>query len=82
GVGVPRYEMSGIHYGLLWWVIDYPWRGRTIRAYFAGGNGGQVTMVVPDVDMVVTVFGANYADAGTYVPQRRYVPQYILPAVR
>jgi hypothetical protein len=32
--------------------------------------------------MVVTIYGANYQDAGTFVAQREYVPRYILPADR
>jgi CubicO group peptidase (beta-lactamase class C family) len=79
--GTGRYAMSGIHYGLGWWVVDYPFRGETIEGYFAGGNGGQVVMVIPKLDMVVTMFGANYQDAASLIPQREYVPRYILPAV-
>ena len=79
--GMPTYAMGGIHYGLAWWVIDYPFRGESIRGYFAGGNGGQIVLVMPRLDMVVTIFGANYADAATFIPQRRYVPEFILPAV-
>jgi CubicO group peptidase (beta-lactamase class C family) len=77
----PRYAMSGIHYGLAWWVLDYPFRGETIQGYFAGGNGGQLVMVIPELDMVVTIYGANYQDAATFIPQRKYIPQFILPAV-
>lgn len=79
--GTPTYAMSGIHYGLAWWVMDYQFRGEAIQGYFAGGNGGQVVLVIPKFDMVVTFYGANYADAATFIPQRRYVPQFILPAV-
>ena len=79
--GMPRYAMSGAHYGLGWWVIDYPFRGDSVQAYFAGGNGGNVVIVVPRLDMVVTIFGANYQDAATFIPQRVYVPRFILPAV-
>jgi CubicO group peptidase (beta-lactamase class C family) len=79
--GTPRYAMSGIHYGLLWWVADYQFRGETIEGYFAGGNGGQVVMVIPRLDMVVTFYGANYQDAASLVPQREYIPRYIFPSV-
>jgi CubicO group peptidase (beta-lactamase class C family) len=79
--GLPRYAMSGIHYGLAWWVVDYPFRGETIQGYFAGGNGGQVVMVIPKLDMVVTFYGANYQDAASLIPQQQYVPRYILPSV-
>lgn len=80
--GAPTYAMSGIHYGLGWWVIDYPFRGEILEGYFAGGNGGQIVLVIPKLDMVVTFYGANYQDNATFIPQRQYVPQYILPAVR
>lgn len=79
--GTPRYAMSGIHYGLAWWVIDYPFRGGTVEGYFAGGNGGQIVLVIPKLDMVVTIYGANYQSAETFVAQRQYVPRFILPAV-
>jgi CubicO group peptidase (beta-lactamase class C family) len=78
----PRFAMGGIHYGLLWWVMDYPFRGDTVQAYFAGGNGGQLVMVIPRLNMVVAAFAANYQDATSLKIQRQDVPTYILPAVR
>jgi CubicO group peptidase (beta-lactamase class C family) len=77
----PRCELAGIHYGYLWWVIDYPYKDRTVRAFFAGGNGGQVVIGIPELDLVVAFYGGNYGDRATYVPQREYAPKYILPAV-
>jgi CubicO group peptidase (beta-lactamase class C family) len=41
------------HRGYLWWVIEYPYRDRTVRAFFAGGNGGQIVMGVPELDLVI-----------------------------
>jgi CubicO group peptidase (beta-lactamase class C family) len=75
--GMPRYEMSGIHYGLAWWVIDYPFRGQTIQGFFASGNGGQTVMAIPKLDMVVTIFAANYQDSAGLIPQQRYVPNLL-----
>jgi CubicO group peptidase (beta-lactamase class C family) len=74
-------ELAGIHYGYLWWVTDYPYKDRTVRAFFAGGNGGQVVMSIPELDLVIAFYGGNYGDRGTLVPQRVYVPEYILPAI-
>jgi CubicO group peptidase (beta-lactamase class C family) len=79
--GAPKYAMSGIHYGLAWWVTDYQYRGETIQGYFAGGNGGQIVMVIPKLDMVVTIYCANYQDAAGLVPQQQYIPRFIIPAV-
>jgi CubicO group peptidase (beta-lactamase class C family) len=77
----PLYEMTGIHYGYLWWVADYPYKKRTVRAFFAGGNGGQIVMGIPELDLVIAFYGGNYSDPVMYTPQRVYVPEHILPAV-
>jgi CubicO group peptidase (beta-lactamase class C family) len=77
----PLYDMRGLHYGYLWWVTDYPFKDRTVRAFFAGGNGGQIVMGVPELDLIIAFYGGNYSDPVLLVPQRVYVPQYILPAV-
>ncbi|CUS43387.1 MAG: serine hydrolase [Pseudomonadota bacterium] len=77
----PIREMRGLHYGYFWWGIDLPYRDRKLPAYYAAGNGGQVVIVVPALDLVVAIFGGNYSDKVMYVPQEIYTPQYILPAV-
>ena len=47
----------------------------------AGGNGGQIIMVIPDLDLVV---GLNRGSYGEFAKWYRWglqlVPQYILPA--
>lgn len=68
-------------YGYLWWIEDYPYKGRTVRAFFAGGNGGQIVMGIPELDLVIAFYGGNYADRATFTSQWIYVPQYILRAV-
>jgi CubicO group peptidase (beta-lactamase class C family) len=77
----PHYELRGIRYGYLWWVIRYPYRGGTVDAFFAGGNGGQIVMGIPKLDLLIAFYGGNYSDRVLYVPQRVLVPTYILPAV-
>jgi CubicO group peptidase (beta-lactamase class C family) len=77
----PLHELGGIHYGYLWWVVDLPYKGRTVRAFFAGGNGGQVVMVIAELDLVIAFYGGNYSDRVLFVPQRVFVPEFILPAV-
>jgi CubicO group peptidase (beta-lactamase class C family) len=59
-----RGQSEGMKYGYLWWTIEYPYKGRTVRAYFASGNGGQEVLVVPELDMVIACYGGNYADRG------------------
>src|SRR4026208_521045 len=60
--GSPLHDLNNIQYGYLWWNIEYPYKDRKLRAYFAGGNGGQLVLVVPDLDLVVATYGGNYAD--------------------
>ncbi|MGQ0532996.1 MAG: serine hydrolase domain-containing protein [Caulobacteraceae bacterium] len=78
----PQTQIGELNYGYFWWGIDFPYQGRTVRAVYAGGNGGQVVLAIPELDLVIAFFGANYADAATFTSQRVYAPQYILPAVR
>ena len=68
-------------YGWLWNSVEYPYKGRTVRAYFAGGNGGQIFMGIPALDLVIGFTGGNYNDPALFIPQRRLVPEFILPAV-
>ena len=50
-------------------------------AFFVAGNGGQVVMGIPDLDLVVAFYAGNYADPVRIKIQQDLVPQYILPAV-
>ena len=76
-IGIRRIS----EYGYLWWLIDYPYQGRTIRAYYAAGNGGQIMMAIPDLDMVCAFYGGNYSDNVIFQIQRRLVPEFVIPAV-
>ncbi|HET7436443.1 MAG TPA: serine hydrolase domain-containing protein [Thermoanaerobaculia bacterium] len=78
----PRMEMAGIRYGYLWWHISYPYEGRNVEAFFAGGNGGQISMAIPELDVALVFFGGNYGDAVAFAPQQKYVPEFILPAAK
>ena len=64
------------------WHINYLHAGsRVFRAYSAGGNGGQIVMVIPDLDMVVGFNGSSYGEfAKWYRWGLQLVPRYIIPA--
>jgi CubicO group peptidase (beta-lactamase class C family) len=68
-------------YGYLWWINEYPYKGRTVRAYYAAGNGGQIVMAIPDLDLVMAFYGGSYNDVGGLKATGVYVPEYILPAI-
>jgi CubicO group peptidase (beta-lactamase class C family) len=77
----PRYDLGTIRYGYLWWVIEYPYQGRTVRGFFAGGNGGQIALGVPELGLAVVFNGGNYGDRAGFRAQTEFIPQYVLPAV-
>ena len=73
----------GRKYGYLWWVDDRPHRDRTVRAVMALGNGGQIVMAVPELDLVIAFMGGNYSDVPLLLSKTNpYVPETILQAVR
>jgi CubicO group peptidase (beta-lactamase class C family) len=74
--------LNRIGYGYLWWTLDYPYKDRTVRAYFAGGNGGQGIFVVSSLDLVIGTFGGSFTSRVGLEIQQGYIPRHILPAVR
>ena len=77
----PQYNLRRITYGYLWWMEDMPYKGRKVHAFMALGNGGNNIVAIPELDLVVAIYGANYASRTTG-RIREIVPRFILPAVR
>jgi CubicO group peptidase (beta-lactamase class C family) len=77
----PLVKIGSGQYGYLWWLGEYDYHGRKVKAFFAGGNGGQVSLAVPELDLAIAFLGGNYSDRVLFIPQREYVPNDILPAV-
>ena len=77
----PHYNFSETsRYGYAWWIYDYPYKGRKVRAYYASGNGWQHAIAIPELDLVIGFYAGNYADR---LPLHQdYVPNWILPAVK
>lgn len=69
-------------YRLLWNSREYDYAGRKTRAYFLAGNGGQVSVAFPELDLVIVLTGANYNNPATPMWRRIYGFQDILAAVR
>jgi CubicO group peptidase (beta-lactamase class C family) len=78
----PQYHLARIYYGYNWWMQDYPYKDRTVRAVQALGAGGQILTVVPELDLVVASYAGNYSSRVQIEFGQNYVPRYILPAVR
>jgi CubicO group peptidase (beta-lactamase class C family) len=77
----PLHTLGTLEYGLLWWGTTYPYKGRTVRAYFAAGNGGQIVMAIPELELVIASFSANYASRAALFIQQEAVPKFLLPAI-
>lgn len=70
------------NYGYLWWHFDFPYKGRTVHAYYAGGNGGQTVIVIPELDMVLSTWAGNYASLVGLKIQEELIPRFVLPAIK
>jgi len=69
-------------YGYQWWINEYPFRDGTVHAFFAAGNGGQIIMGIPELDLLIAFYGGNYSDAVLYRAQNVLIPEYILKSVK
>jgi CubicO group peptidase (beta-lactamase class C family) len=68
-------------YGYGWHIYHLKSGDRRYLAYAAGGNGGQIVMVIPELDLVVGFTGGSYGEfAKWYKWQTELVPQFIIPA--
>ncbi|MEM9168377.1 MAG: serine hydrolase domain-containing protein [Pseudomonadota bacterium] len=65
------------------WRIDTVTAGaRTYRSYEASGNGGQLLIVVPALDLTVLFMGGNYRQGGIWGRWRNeIVGGHIIPAI-
>ena len=67
--------------GYDWHLNDIKLGNRVFKEYDAGGNGGQLMMVVPELDLAVMFTGGNYGNFGVWRHFRdELLPQYILAA--
>ena len=76
----PLYRIGTRGYGYLWWGMDFPYRSGTVHAYAALGAGGNVVIVIPDLETVIAIQAANYS-----TPIWRWgdaIPRELLPAIR
>lgn len=78
----PAWEAEGKHeYGYGWHSHYLKVGDRVFRDYGAGGNGGQVVVVIPELDLVVGFNGGSYGEFQKwYRWELELVPQYIIPA--
>lgn len=72
----------GHGYGYVWHLFNVTSGGRTYREYMAQGNGGQLVVVLPDLDSVVGFMAGNYQNFPVW---RHFfeddIPRVIIPAL-
>ena len=68
-------------YGFLWWKREFQGPAGAVECYFAFGNGGNFTFVIPALDLVVTFTASNYNSSERDLPFS-ILADRILPAVR
>jgi CubicO group peptidase (beta-lactamase class C family) len=78
----PLVEMQQRTYGYYWWSQQLPYRDRQVRVVYAAGNGGQIVMAVPELDLVIAFYSGDFGHRAALTAQNVYIPQFILPAVR
>ncbi|MEL6868431.1 MAG: serine hydrolase [Pseudomonadota bacterium] len=70
------------NYGLAWWRYTYEYDGRKITTYSASGNGGQILLVAPELDLAIMMNAGNYSDGRSRnLLRAQTMWQAILPAV-
>ena len=47
----------------------------------ASGNGGNFSIFIPALDLVIVSTGGNYSDRATFMMLTEIIPKYILPSV-
>jgi len=66
-------------YGYLLWIVDFPYNAGTVRTFAALGNGGQIVMAIPKLDMVVALYAGSYNDDSDSW-EMKIISQYVLPS--
>jgi hypothetical protein len=61
---------------------DYPYKNRDLFSYSARGAGGNLTFVIPALDLVVTTMAGNYSNRRGMRYLGNLIANSILPAVR
>ena len=80
----PQASINGPDdYGFGWWLISYPYKGRTVRAFHTSGNGGQMAIAIPELELAVVFQAANYNNFPVWSKFRdEWLPQYVIGAVK
>jgi hypothetical protein len=69
-------------YGYLWWTLNFPYQGGTVRAFYAFGAGMQYLFVVPDLQLVCLLTAGDEQGTPSWGSSvQSFFINYVLPAV-
>jgi CubicO group peptidase (beta-lactamase class C family) len=68
--------------GYGWHLNEVRAGGRAYREYEANGNGGQLLIVLPELDLAVVITAGNYSDYGVWRKFRdEWLAEHVIPSV-
>ena len=67
-------------YGYLWWLKNFSSNGKSHRAFFMSGNGGNKVAVFPKLDLAVVITSTNYNTRGMHEQTDRILEEHVLRA--
>ncbi len=84
--GLSQEDFNNFYFGgeqAYIWRVDTVVAGeKTYRSYEASGNGGQLLIIVPELDLAVVFMGGNYRDGGVWGRWRNaLIGGHIIPAM-
>ena len=71
---------SGAGYGYYFWNFQFPIGEQTkIHGWFMAGNGGNIVLILPELESVIVVTRKNYNSPTMAVETIKLLSQYIIP---
>ena len=80
----PATKLGTTHregYGYGWWMFDYELDGQKWAAFYAGGNGGNYIIVIPEARPAIVFLASNYNQAVQHETKYDDAPEFILRSV-
>jgi len=68
-------------YGFQWWQKRYVYNSKSYHSYFAWGWGGQLIIIISDLNLVIVITAGNWYDAEKISPFF-IVADYIIPSIK